>query len=146
MRNRMSPTSSMAQRVRQRGTFRVPRLTLEALSRVGMSSALAVRSFIIPPSTRCKDCTTTNLSQTPSFPRIILQSSQRRTRGTWTNVKVPLNWSTARVVAQRAMGQAKRTTKMMRERRKSRKNPMRRTEKMGKMNSSSPAHSRRRVR
>lgn len=147
MRNLMSPTSSLAQRVRQRGTFRAPRLFLEALIRVGRSSVLAVRGFIIPPSTRCKNCTKTNLSQqTPSFTRIILRSSQRRTRGTRKNVKVPLNSSTARAVALRAMGQAKRTTKTMRERKTSRKNSMRRTEKMGKMNSSSPAHSRRRVR
>jgi hypothetical protein len=67
-------------------------------------------------------------------------------RGKWENVKAPPKWSTARAVAQRAMAQAWRTTKMMRGRRKSRKNLMRMKEKMGKMSSSNPAHSRRRVR
>jgi hypothetical protein len=154
MRNRASPltTFSMAQRARQRGTIPAQRLILEALNPVGMSTALPARGFNIPPSTRFKNCTITNLSpHTASFTRIILRLSQKRTRGTTRrgNVQAPPKSSTApRAVAQRAVAQARKTTKMTRERRKNRKNLMRRrrTGKTGKMTSSSLPHSRRRVR
>jgi hypothetical protein len=64
----------MAQRARQRGTIQVERLILEALIPVGMSMALPVQGFNIPPSTRLKNCITINLSpHTTSFTRIILR-------------------------------------------------------------------------